>query len=286
MARRFSPAELVGRALDADETIEVGLGPWTQCLVDGSGFNAFNHIMVAIDGACRNNGRADARASLGVYFGKDNSRWNKSEILPAREATSQRAELCAALRALHLVDSYVARERNRSVTDGRTLEKLVIKSDSDYLVQAMTEWIFTWSENDYRDASGSPVQNADLFRRILTLVGKLDQERKLKVLFWKVPRDENMDADRLANAALDTAAASTWDYLAPDDRESEEYDSKRVWRWHMRMAHVKLRTLRMAIRSGTGIDVTEEQVQREIDKGASCPTCVRMGNGPDGIDFD
>ncbi|KAF2833194.1 hypothetical protein CC86DRAFT_365152 [Ophiobolus disseminans] len=52
-----------------------------------------NSLVVFIDGACRGNGTASARASYGVYFGR-NSRYNTYECPPSYlPQTSTRAEI-------------------------------------------------------------------------------------------------------------------------------------------------------------------------------------------------
>ncbi|KAI1160609.1 ribonuclease H-like domain-containing protein [Nemania serpens] len=272
MAARFYPEQYVGRALDADESVEV---PMVLAHLYDDEFHSF---IVAVDGACRNNGQPGARAALGVFF-RDDCRWNKSEMLPLRDTTSQRAELCAALRALETIDNFVAQEWTRSITTGKALKRVIVKSDSNYLVQGMTEWILKWLGNGFTTARSQPVENQDLIKELWELIKRMDQQKKIKVLFWKVAREDNADADRLANAALDAPRASTWDHQnSPTQLEEDKHASERVWRWHLRMGHLPLKDIQFAIPRVTGIDVTHEQIQAEIDKGASCETCARIQN--------
>ena len=60
-------------------------------------------VVIFIDGACSGNGTSGAEAGIGVYFGP-NSPHNVSCSISGAQ-TSQRAELCAALRALE--DAYI-----------------------------------------------------------------------------------------------------------------------------------------------------------------------------------
>ncbi|KAK8093394.1 hypothetical protein PG997_000079 [Apiospora hydei] len=269
MATRFSLEEHVGRPLDDDESVELPMV--LTCLADDP-----NHsIIVAVDSACRNNGRPDARAALGVFFRAD-SKWNRSEVLPPEDATSQRAELCAALRALELIHQAVAHEWEASITCGYPLKRVILKSDSSYLVSSMTEWIFGWREHGFTTARGKRVQNRDLFTDLLNWIGLLDD---IQIQFWLVRREHNRDADGLANAALDAAPASAtlWDPRdAVNQRrlESDSYASERVWRWHNRMGHVPLHALQHAtLGAARGMDINFEQIQAEFDKGAKCPSC-------------
>ena len=54
-------------------------------------------INVYTDGACSNNGRANAKAGLGIYFGENDPR-NSSERIIGKQ-TNNTAELTAILRA-------------------------------------------------------------------------------------------------------------------------------------------------------------------------------------------
>lgn len=267
MAELFVPELHFGRNLDFDESVEVPFwGKRVGLYEDGH-----RTIIVAIDGACRGNGTARAKASIGVYFGQGNRSSNKSETLPRRDATSQRAELCAALRTVRFVHSS---KRDPSV-DVRTYpSRLIMKTDSDYLVKSMTDYIFKWETNDYTNVKGTVVQNADLFRALFKAIRRLKRDKLYTVAFWKVPRYENEDADRLANAALDLSTAPKWNYRLPDIRLVEaKYVSEKVWKWHARLGHLSLEELKRTVKSTNGMDVTEEQVQLEIDKGTRCFTC-------------
>ncbi len=73
---------------------------------------------VYCDGACARNGKANARAGVGVFFGDGDSR-NVSERLHGKQ-TNQRAELMAAVRALQ--------------QDPRN--DLVVRTDSEYVTKA------------------------------------------------------------------------------------------------------------------------------------------------------
>ena len=58
-------------------------------------------IIVYTDGACSNNGRSNARAGFGVYFGKDDPR-NVSEAYKEPQ-TNNVAELLAIIKALSIL---------------------------------------------------------------------------------------------------------------------------------------------------------------------------------------
>lgn len=79
----------------------------------------------------------------------------------------------------------------------------IIVSDSAYLVNSLTNYIDKWNDNDFVAASGREVVNRDLFERIDDKLDIMEFGRQeIPVLFWKVDRSENEDADELAKDAL------------------------------------------------------------------------------------
>ena len=165
-------------------------------------------IIVAADGPCRNNGRPYAEAGAGVFFHRDNWRWNKAVVLEDAYNTSQRAELFACSLALRQVlklrrGNPVGRHRLRVCPgQSRRLRRAVIKADSLYLIEGMTDWIYKWRNNGYENCRGLLVTNADMFKHIDNAINQLN-DMDVEVQFWHVPREENREADCLANAGLD-----------------------------------------------------------------------------------
>ena len=155
-------------------------------------------LVVFVDGACVNNGRQNARGGYGVYFGS-NSEYNVSSLLkPDTPQISQRAELIACLVALNQIERVA-----QDVTFTPPLKGVLITTDSAYLVNSMTKYIYKWRENGYTAATGSPVVNRDLFHKIDRKLDAMEFGRQqIPVLFWKVDRSDNEDADELAKDAV------------------------------------------------------------------------------------
>lgn len=163
--------------------------------------------IVAVDGACRRNGRHNARAAVGVYFGRGND-LNEARALDEWDGppSNQRAELIAAVEALEIVE-----EEIRSPWTDLEIVTLVVKTDSAYVYNGITDWIFDWMDAGFYATSGWRVKNRDLFVELNDLVYRLDS-RGVNVLFWKVDRADNANADRLANLALDRAEEEEENY--------------------------------------------------------------------------
>jgi len=115
--------------------------------------------IVYVDGACPDNGKQNAQAGYGVFWG-DGHPDNESGPLPGR-ATNNRAEFFAAICAIEQ-----ALERG--------LEALVVRTDSELLVKSLTKYIFTWRCNNWTTYNGSPLRNKDFLKRLNKLMRQID----------------------------------------------------------------------------------------------------------------
>jgi ribonuclease HI len=165
-------------------------------------------IIIAVDGACRDNGKPNARTAYGVYFNID-SRFNRAGLLSQGPMTNQHAEITAAIEACKL-----CHELLNTPDLLQEIERIVIKSDSAYLVNSMVTHVGKWRLNNYTSSRGRPVVNGDLLRSLDQYVVWLE-EKGVDVRFWHVPRTQNQQADKLADAALDGVDYKqfTWDDL-------------------------------------------------------------------------
>lgn len=84
------------------------------------------YVDVYTDGACASNGRSDARAGIGVYWG-DNHPLNVSEPVSGR-ATNNCGEIQAATRAIQQAEQH-------------GVERITINTDSKFLIKSATEWM-------------------------------------------------------------------------------------------------------------------------------------------------
>src|SRR5579859_492966 len=155
-------------------------------------------LVVFVDGACVNNGKPEAKGGYGVYFGS-NSDYNVSNALKSHTPqTSQRAELMACLVALNQVERVA-----QDVDFDPPLKMVLIATDSAYLVNSLTGYVYKWRENGYTAATGNPVVNGDLFRMIDKKLDAMEFGRQeIPVLFWKIHRSDNEEADELAKDAV------------------------------------------------------------------------------------
>lgn len=204
-SRLFNPCSRYGRNIDPDD---VGVrGPhdeWTYvgcehnkcCVKCGHLHPHPNSILISVDGACMRNGESGAAMAAGVFF-RTNSRWNISKSLNGPRNTNQVAELKAGIMAL---EQALEIQRDRLFQE-RRLWEVIVKADSKYLVQGITEYIFKWRRNRFLTGRGRGVVNGELFKRLDELVYELNR-KGVEVFFWHVTREFNIEADKLARIAL------------------------------------------------------------------------------------
>ncbi|OQR79448.1 ribonuclease H1-like [Tropilaelaps mercedesae] len=141
--------------------------------------------IVYTDGACSKNGKADARAGIGVYWGDGDVR-NVSEPLEGRP-TNNRAEIHAAVKAIRQ-----AKEQG--------LDRLEIRTDSSFLIKSITQWVDGWQRKNWMSAAGKPVINREDFEILLKA------QEGIAVTWTHVPGHAgvhgNEMADRLAVAGM------------------------------------------------------------------------------------
>jgi ribonuclease HI len=178
-------------------------------------------VLVYVDGACTKNRQTEARPGWAVVFGPTGqalTRDDSSSSVVARrlerkgpfgdhsENTSNRAELRATVAALRLCDW---------ARDG--LNCLVVATDSSYVVDGATSWVRSWMQRNWKTSTKSPVQNKDLWDTLLGEVGRLAGSN-VRVEFWKIPRELNIEADKAAKAAANKTRIDDCfrdDYLRP-----------------------------------------------------------------------
>lgn len=115
-------------------------------------------MKIYTDGAARGN---PGRAGWGVVFLYGNDVFfemgGRSDY-----ATNNQMELTAPIEAL----KYLKLNMPRLNLD---IEKLEIFSDSKYVILGITEWIFNWQKNNWRNAGKKPVLNRELWEELFKL---------------------------------------------------------------------------------------------------------------------
>ena len=137
------------------------------------------------DGACSGNPGPGGWGAL--LIARDGDTVVKERPLSGGEAdtTNNRMELLAAISALETLN---------------TPSKLTIVTDSSYVKDGITKWIFGWKKKGWKTASNKPVKNEDLWKRLDAATVRHD-------VTWEwvkghAGHPENERADELARAGM------------------------------------------------------------------------------------
>ena len=160
-------------------------------------------IVVFTDGSSLGNGKSNARAGVGVFFGENDPRYvtsdysratyllfprNVSEPLAGMPQTNQRAELTALLRALEIVPQ---------------TQNIKIVTDSNYSINSCNVWYKRWAENGWRNSRDEVVMNQDIIKAVRALIEERDKKGVRTNFEWIKGHSNdpsNEAADRLAVA--------------------------------------------------------------------------------------
>lgn len=104
----------------------------------------------------------------------------------AADTTNNQMELMAAISALEALEKP---------------STLTLVTDSSYVKDGITKWIFGWKKNGWKNASKKPVKNAELWQR-------LDAANQRHSVTWEwvkghAGHPENERADELARAGME-----------------------------------------------------------------------------------
>ena len=150
-----------------------------------------NCFIIYTDGACKNNGSANAKSGIGIHFSLTNKiKINDiSEKIITDKHTNNKAELTAILKSLELCDKY------------NINEKIVIYTDSDYSIKCITLWYKEWVlQNKTKDR-----KNIDILHKINHYYQKYDiifNHIRSHTGLTDIHSKGNEIADRLATECL------------------------------------------------------------------------------------
>src|SRR6185437_12899885 len=80
-----------------------------------------------------------------------------------------------------------------------------VYTDSTYVIQGITQWIWAWRNRDWKTAEGKDVANAELWQRLSALVARRGKENPIEWKYVKghsgIPGNERVDEIAVAFAA-------------------------------------------------------------------------------------
>lgn len=140
-------------------------------------------LVINCDGSCRGN---PGIGGWGVWAMDKERDINVEFYGHSPETTNNQMELSAAIVAVKLIVG---------------AEKAIIRTDSNYVIKGIEEWIKNWKKNGWKASTGKPVKNVDLWIQLDNLV----QTRKIEWEWVKGHAGDvgNEKADQLANRGCD-----------------------------------------------------------------------------------
>jgi ribonuclease HI len=107
-------------------------------------------------------------------------------------ATNQQMELCAAVEALKAVVT------RRAPVTASAYRRIVIWTDSTYLVDGYDSARFTWPQTDWMTRDGNPVANTSLWKELVKLAARTGKPVEIRWVKGHKQSAHNRAADKLA----------------------------------------------------------------------------------------
>lgn len=155
--------------------------------------NLDNHFItdyfVYTDGACSNNGKSNAKAGIGIYFGKDDIR-NLSKKIHGKQ-TNNTAELSAIIETYFIIENDILQGKN-----------ITIVSDSEYAIKCVSSYGLKCHNKNWNQE----IPNKELVKTLFNLYKDKNNIRFLHIKAHTNNTDihsiGNENADKLANQAI------------------------------------------------------------------------------------
>lgn len=161
-------------------------------------------VVVTVDGLVKEEDDGEVRAGYGASFGKS-SDFNIGDAVPRQHSqTKEIALLLGTAEALKssyehfsLVPAVIGSEEG-----GADMKKVIIVTDSPYLVKCMTDWVWVWQSKGYQNSKGEWVSNHVEIMELASVCLEVERDG-IEVRFWLVEKGGVGDARRLAEKVLD-----------------------------------------------------------------------------------
>lgn len=150
-------------------------------------------VNVYVDGACSDNGKPNAKAGYGVYFGENDPR-NENGVVVGKQSNNT-GELTAFIRALEILKDNI--EQNEIIN---------IYIDSEYVIKCASSYGEKLENNNWKTSNDKVPPNLELIKKARSLF-KNKVNIKLHYIRAHTNKDDihskgNSQADRLACLAI------------------------------------------------------------------------------------
>lgn len=139
-------------------------------------------VDIFTDGACKGNPGPGGWGAV-LRFGDTEKEMSGGEAL----TTNNRMEMMAAVEALNALKKPC---------------RVTLHTDSKYVMDGITKWVFGWQKKGWRTADNKPVKNVEIWQALVKAAAP--HQMTWKWVKGHAGHPENERADRLASAAADS----------------------------------------------------------------------------------
>jgi len=150
----------------------------------------YPEIAIYTDGSTVENGKINAKGGYGVFFKNGDPR-NIGEPFFLFPITNNRCELYGCIQGLQIL---------ARTEDIKTKKRVIVYTDSEYIVNCMTKWLPAWKARGWRKADGKPVDNKDMLYCLDKLVHLYSVFFDIKFVHINAAHDHNAPADKESEA--------------------------------------------------------------------------------------
>ena len=114
-------------------------------------------INIFTDGSTLNNQvKGNRNGGSGVFFSDNDIRNMKIPLKETKnfKVTNQVAELLACIKGIE------------QILDDKSIDKIIICTDSMYTINSMTKWAKKWEKNNWVNSKGKTVENLELIKQL------------------------------------------------------------------------------------------------------------------------
>lgn len=162
------------------------------------------HIVIHADGACSGNPGPGGWAATVLFNGVVTTALQGGDP----ETTNNRMELEAVLQALEYVTQ-----------TGLRPHCILLRLDSQYVLQGLKTWCESWAERGWRDARGREIKNPDLWRQLWVYRLHYAHVLEFEHVRGHSGDPDNERVDRLAVAARDISRHKSHSWQAEPELE-------------------------------------------------------------------
>lgn len=159
-----------------------------------------NVLYIYTDGSSLNSPRRGGMGIRFIYVGDDGEELVHDVHSPGHKgATNNQMELMAC--ALALEEAF-----QQQLTHGKT--RVIIRTDSQYVSDNYRKAMFEWSKSRWFRRSGAPVQNAEIWKRLLKAMKKANVRVDFEWVKGHSKDEHNRAVDRMARKSAKMAVGS------------------------------------------------------------------------------